>query len=133
MPMAEMKITFPGGKRVDAEVGPHVVHTDQRKEEGGDGSAPEPFALFLASLGTCAGIYVANFCESRGIPTAGISLTQHSHWDKEQRRVTRVRIEVHLPPEFPEKYKDAVLRAADHCTVKRNILAPPEFEVVATT
>ena len=60
-------ITFPGGKRVDAQVGPYLIQTDQPKDEGGDGTAPEPFMLFLASIGTCAGIYVLGFCQSRGI------------------------------------------------------------------
>ena len=129
--MADFTITFPGGKRVDAQVGKHLIRTDQPKEEGGDDTAPEPFKLFLASIGTCAGIYVLGFCQSRGIPADGIYLTQSNHWDKEARRVTQIRIEVHLPPEFPEKYKEAVLRAAEHCTVKRNILAPPEFQVEA--
>ena len=131
--MADFTITFPGGKRVDAQVGPYLIRTDQPKEEGGDGSAPEPFKLFLASVGTCAGIYVLGFCQSRGLSTEGIYLTQTNHWDKEARRVTQVRIEVHLPPDFPEKYKDAVLRSADLCTVKRNILAPPEFQIEAVT
>jgi ribosomal protein S12 methylthiotransferase accessory factor len=131
--MADFTITFPGGKRVDAQVGPYLVQTDQPKEEGGDGAAPEPFKLFLASIGTCAGIYVLGFCQSRGIPADGISITQSNHWDKEQRRVTEVSLRVHLPATFPEKYKDAVLRAADLCTVKRNILAPPEFKIEAVT
>jgi ribosomal protein S12 methylthiotransferase accessory factor len=131
--MADFTITFPGGKRVDAQVGPYLIQTDQPKEEGGGGTAPEPFKLFLASIGTCAGIYVLGFCESRGIPTEGISITQSNHWDKEQRRVTHVGLRVHLPPSFPEKYKEAVLRAAEHCTVKRNIAAPPEFTIEAVT
>jgi len=52
----ELVISFPGGKRVDAQVGDFTLRTDQPKDHGGDGSAPEPFALFLASIGTCAGI-----------------------------------------------------------------------------
>jgi hypothetical protein len=48
----EMEITFPGGARVDASFGPYVVQTDQPSAGGGEGSAPTPFAVFLASLGT---------------------------------------------------------------------------------
>ena len=51
----EMVISFPGGKRVDAEFGGMVIQTDQPPQGGGEGSAPTPFALFLASMGTCAG------------------------------------------------------------------------------
>ena len=65
----EMEITFPGGARVDANFGGMTVKTDQPVQGGGQGSAPTPFATFLASIGTCAGIYVLGFCQQRGIPT----------------------------------------------------------------
>jgi len=75
----EMEITFPGGARVDATFGPYIVRTDQPPQAGGEGSAPTPFATFLASLATCAGIYVLEFCRQRGLPTAGIRLIQRTH------------------------------------------------------
>ena len=52
------KITFPGNKKVDAEFNGFTIKTDQPVNQGGVGSAPTPFETFLASLGTCAGIYV---------------------------------------------------------------------------
>ena len=63
----EMVIDFPGGARVDAHFGPFTVMTDQPSKAGGEDSAPTPFALFLASLGTCAGIYVLGFCRQRNL------------------------------------------------------------------
>ena len=129
--MHEMKITFPAGKRVNAELGPFTIQTDQSKEEGGEGSAPQPFMLFLASLGTCAGIYVLGFCQSRGLSAEGIYLTQSNQWDTATKRVSQVEIQIHVPLDFPEKYREALVRSAEHCTVKRNILAPPEFLISA--
>ena len=73
----EMIIDFPGGARVDAHFGPYTVMTDQ-PSMGMPGSAPTPFAVFLASLGTCAGIYVLGFCKQRGLPTEGIRIVQRS-------------------------------------------------------
>ena len=70
----EMIIDFPGGARVDAHFGQYTVNTDQPPQGGGDGSAPTPFALFLSSMGTCAGIYVLGFCRQRGLSTDGIRL-----------------------------------------------------------
>ncbi len=125
----DITITFPGGKRVDATFGGHVVRTDQPPAAGGEGSAPEPFLHFLASIGTCAGIYVVGFCQARGIPTEGIQLVQHNEWDPATHRLARVRIEVVVPPEFPAKYVEAVSRAASQCAVKKAILDPPEFHV----
>ena len=71
----EMLINFPGGKRVTSTYKGFTVKTDQPQSEGGDGSAPEPYDLFLSSMGTCAGVYIVYFCERRDIPTDGISMT----------------------------------------------------------
>jgi ribosomal protein S12 methylthiotransferase accessory factor len=127
----EIKIRFPGGKRVNAEFGDRVVETDQSPLHGGDGSAPEPFELFLASLATCAGVYVLGFCQARGIPTEGIEITQHHDFDRESHRLTKVRVDISVPATFPEKYVPALERVAAKCTVKRVIQDAPEFEITA--
>ena len=129
----DIRITFPGGKRVDATLGSHVVKTDQAEERGGNGSAPEPFDLFLASLATCAGAYVLSFCDARGLPSTGVELVQHQHFDEATHRLERVELEVLLPADFPEKYRAAVLRAAEGCKVKKALAAPPEVVVTGRT
>ena len=127
-----MEIQFPGGLVVSAELKGFTVRTDQSPAHGGTGSAPEPFDLFLTSLGTCAGLFALRFCQERGIDTAGLSLSLSTEPDTERKRLKTVRIEVRLPARFPEKYHAAILRAVDQCTVKRHIVEPPLFEVTAT-
>lgn len=127
----DIQVTFPGGKRVDAAFGAHRVQTDQPVAGGGEDAAPAPFDLFLASLATCAGIYVLGFCQARGIPTEGITLVQRSTNDPETKRLALVELEVGLPPGFPEKYRTAVLKAAEGCRVKKTLLDPPEVRVVS--
>ena len=129
----EYKITFPGGKKVDAttEDG-FVIHTDQAAKYGGDNSAPTPFAHFLASIGTCAGIFVLSFCQERKIPTEGLEIIErieyaqtpdgHSYMDK-------IALDIKVPAGFPEKYLGAIIKVADQCAVKRAIANPPKFEV----
>jgi len=126
---SEMVVTLPGGKRVDTRIGSHVVRTDQPVANGGEDTAPSPFDLFLAAVGTCAGIYVAGFCQKRGLPTDGIRLLQRSHFDPETGVLTRVEIDVEVPPSFPEKYHEALVRVADQCAVKKAIQAQPVFAV----
>ena len=125
----EINVTFPGGKRVDASFNGFVVKTDQAKENGGDGSAPEPFSYFLASMGTCAGIFVLGFCQARKIPTEGIKVTETVEWDAAAHRLSKVKIDIQVPPSFPEKYREPVRRAAETCSVKKAIFDPPEFVV----
>ncbi len=127
----EMLVTFPGGGRVDAELGPHVIRTDQPPSGGGEGSAPTPFSLFLASIGTCAGIYVLGFCRQRGLPAEGIQIVQRMQPDPRTGLIGRVELDIQVPPEFPEKYYDALVRAASQCAVKKHLEEPPRFEVRA--
>jgi putative redox protein len=130
---SEMIVTFGGGKKVNAEYNGFTIQTDQSPYGGGEGSAPEPFALFLASIGTCAGIFVLSFCQSRGIPTEGIRIVQ-SHFVKESGRgIGKIELAIELPADFPEKYKDAVINAANLCAVKKHIQDPPEIVVTTVT
>jgi ribosomal protein S12 methylthiotransferase accessory factor len=126
-----MKITFEGAKKIIAEHNGQRIVTDQPVRAGGEGSAPAPFDMFLASIGTCAGIYVKSFCDQRGIPTDGISLEQDMKFDSNTHLITNIDIRIILPASFPEKYKDAVINSANLCAVKRHLHNPPEMTVVA--
>ena len=127
----EMKVSFPGGVRVDAEYKGFVIKTDQPAYQGGEGSEPAPFDLFLASLATCAGYYVLAFCNKREIPTEKAGVVMRTNRNPETKMIEKISIEIQLPPEFPEKYKKAVIKAVDSCAVKIHILNPPAFEVEA--
>jgi len=125
----DMTIRFPGGARVDAEFNGLKVSTDQPRGGGGEGSAPTPFATFLASVGTCAGIYVLGFCKQRGLPTEGITLTQHNVWDPETQSLTGIDLDIHVPAGFPDKYHEALVRSASQCAVKKLLEHPPAINV----
>jgi ribosomal protein S12 methylthiotransferase accessory factor len=127
-----LKVTFPGGVAVNAEYKGQIIHTDQPREYGGGGTAPAPFDLFLASIGTCAGFYALRFCQERSLPTAGLGLEMSTELDPETRKISTVRLDLRLPDGFPEKYRGAILRAVDQCAVKRHIAEPPRFEINMT-
>jgi len=125
----EMTIDFPGGARVDAHFGNFTVMTDQPPSGGGEGSAPTPFAMFLSSLGTCAGIYVLGFCRQRGLPSEGIRIIQRMETNPITGMTNKVELEIQVPPTFPEKYRAALIHSAELCAVKKHIENPPEFEI----
>jgi putative redox protein len=129
--MSTMTVRFPGGKRVDAEYGGFTIPTDQSVEGGGEGVAPQPFDLFLASIATCAGIYVKGYCDRRGIATDGMRIEMQIENEPDSRRIARLALDIHLPPGFPEKHRDAVVRSADLCSVKKHMLQPPAFAIRA--
>ena len=122
----EMIIDFPGGARVDAHFRDHNLPTDQPNT--GD-SAPMPFELFLASIGTCAGIYVLGFCKQRDLPTEGIRIIQHNHPDPLTGLMSKIDLEIQVPPTFPKQYHSALIRSAELCKVKKSLETPPQFEI----
>ena len=117
----DFKVVFPGGKRVDAEIDGFTTPTHQGIRGGGEGSAPEPFTLFLASMGTCAGIYVLAFCQKRGIDTEGISLSVSPIVDPEKRLIGTIKINIIVPDDFPIKYHSPLIRSAEQCAVAKHI------------
>lgn len=125
-----IKVHFAGGQKIDCTLkSGHVVRSDQPEKAGGENTAPAPYELFLASLATCAGYFVNEFLSSRGIPADGVSLRMEYERDPETHLAVKVRYQLDLPAEFPAKYKGAIVRAMDQCTVKRQLAHPPEFSI----
>jgi ribosomal protein S12 methylthiotransferase accessory factor len=128
-----MEITFDGGKIITAHINGHTIRTDQPTKAGGQNSAAAPFELYLASIGTCAGIYIKSFCDNRNIPAEGIRIIQKVENDRESGLPVNVRLDILLPEDFPEKYKASLINVANLCKVKKSIANPPVFEITTST
>jgi ribosomal protein S12 methylthiotransferase accessory factor len=124
----EIRIDFPGGSRVDAHFGNFTVPTDQPPTA----TAPTPFELFLSSIATCAGIYVLGFCQQRGLPTEGIQIVQRTHVTPLTGMIEVIDLDILVPPSFPEKYRDSLIRSAELCKVKKHLENPPRFNVTTS-
>lgn len=126
----ELEIYFEENKKVNARLNGSVIRTDQSKKGGGDESAPEPFSLFLASIGTCAGIYVKSFCDKRGLDSSKVRIVQRHKFNPETRLIDHIELEAILPDDFPSKYRNAIINAMDLCTVKRHLKQPPKITAI---
>jgi len=124
----EMLIDFPSGSRVDAHFGGFTVNTDQPPAS----SAPSPFEVFLASIGTCAGIYVLGFCQQRGLPTTEIRIVERVIHSQLTHMVEKIDLEIQVPATFPEKYRESLIRSAELCAVKKHLENPPRFDTSTT-
>jgi ribosomal protein S12 methylthiotransferase accessory factor len=127
--ISTIAVEFTGGKRINARVGDFLIETDQPTKYGGEAAVPAPFELFLASLATCAGIYAWNFCEMRKIPADGLALDMVCIDDPQKKMIGEIRFRLTLPAEFPEKYRQGIIRAMEQCAVKRHIQLAPDFSV----
>ncbi len=123
----EILIDFPAGSKVEAHFGSFSVLTDQPP----DSSAPTPFDLFLASIGTCAGLYCLRFCRQRDLPVDGLQVIEHVVRNPMSGMVERIDLDVRLPKGFPDKYREAVIHSAQACAVKKHLEHPPALEITA--
>lgn len=128
-----MQIFLGENQRVEAHYKGFVIQSDQPAAAGGNNSAPSPFDLFLASIGNCAGYYVKAFCQQRDLPTEGISLVQKMHRNPETRMISAIEIDILLPADFPERFKEPMIKAANACAVKKHIAMAPDFIVNTKT
>jgi len=116
-----IEIYFDGPKKVNARFEGFTVETDQPVRAGGEGSAPTPFALFLSSLATCAGIYIKGFCDQRSLPSGDIRLTLDYIVEPVTKNIGKFIIKIFVPADFPEKYDTALIQSASLCAVKRHL------------
>ena len=119
--MTPFEIVFSGNKKVDVNFENFTVKTDQAVKNDGDGSAPEPFALFFASIGACAGIYAKRFCDTREIDTTGMKLELVPTIKQGLPHIEKIELTLHVNQAFPEKYIKAVIKAMNACTVKKQL------------
>lgn len=127
-----MEITFEGGKVITAHTRGHAIKTDQPLDNGGGNTAPTPFDLYMASIGTCAGVYVKSFCDNRNIPTDKIRIIQKTVFNKETDLPESITLDIQLPSDFPERYKESVINVAELCKVKKSIVNPPVFKIITS-
>jgi putative redox protein len=128
----DMEVYFPGNKKVFARYKGFEIETDQPEKDGGDNTAPSPFDLFMISIGTCAGFYVLRFLQERGLSTGGAGVVMSQERDPETKLVSKVSLDIKLPADFPDKYREAVIRAVETCAVRRHLDNPPTFETYTT-
>ena len=126
--MEDIKVSFPGGKRVDAEYKGFLIKTDQPVYAGGEGTAPQPFDLFLGSIAACVGYYVLAFCQNRDIRLGQASVLMRMFKNTQKKMIDKIRFEIQLPSEFPDKYTKAIIKSVDMCAVKNHMVDAPMFE-----
>ena len=119
--MSGFKVSFPGNKKIDVEFKNFKVNTDQSIKNGGDESAPDPFSIFIASLGACAGFYANTFCDIRKLSTEHMELFVKVGLKKKQKLMDQVDIILNVDEDFPKKYVDPIIKAMNSCAVKNQL------------
>ena len=127
--MKPITVTWDGGVQFTADIRGHKVHVDQPVKAGGQDSAPMPLELMSASLGTCVAFFVQQFLVTRGLDATGLAVDVQSLGAANPHRIGRFEVNVKIPSGMPEKYREAVKRAAEGCTVHHTLTHAPEIDV----
>jgi uncharacterized OsmC-like protein len=130
----ELTVDYVGGVAFKTRVRGHEVVCDQPTENGGQDAGMSPPEFLLASLGTCAGFYAAQYLKTRNLPAEGLSIkvTAEKANDKPA-RLGSFRIEVTGPGLVDERHREGVLRAVKSCLIHNTLLHPPVVEISLET
>jgi putative redox protein len=88
-----------------------------------------PPELLLASLGSCAAYYAAEYLRKRGLATEGTRVTVHAEKVKNPARVDNICIDVELPLDCSDQDRAGVDRAVHNCLIHNTLLHPPTIEI----
>jgi putative redox protein len=123
----EIRIQHLGDVKFAATTRGHSVVCDQPASNGGADSGMTPPEFLLASLGTCAGFYAAQYLKNHGLSQAGLEVAVEADKAAAPARLGRFRIGVFVPGLAPE-HEAGILRAVNACLIKNTLAHPPEIE-----
>jgi len=124
-----LRVTLRGGYRFDITSRGHTVITDQPTEDGGRDAGMTPVELFVASLGTSLGYFVAPYTARHHIAADGLAIEVGWDYAEQPHRVGQLRVRLILPTDLTEEQQQALLKVAQGCTVHRSLTIPPNVEI----
>jgi uncharacterized OsmC-like protein len=131
--MIEVNVEHLGAVKFEVKARKHTIACDQPPENGGLDEAMTPPELLLASLGTCAGYYAAEYLKKFNLPAEGLRVRVTADKEKGPARLDNFRIEVELAAELSDQHRAGVERAVHHCLIHNTLLTPPKIALEIKT
>jgi uncharacterized OsmC-like protein len=125
----ETKITYLDGVRFQIEARGHEIVSDQPPENGGTDRGMTPPELLLASLGSCAAYYAAEYLRARNLPSAGLTASVTAEKGQKPARIANLRINLSIRELNDQRHRDGILRAVKNCLVHNTLLHAPAIEI----
>ena len=128
----ELTVKYLGNVKFEANARGHRVICDQPADNGGADEGMTPPEFLLASLGTCAAFYAAQYLKARNLPAEGLQVVVSAEKLKQPARVGQFRLEV-LIPDLDPRHEEGVLRAVKACLIHNTLLHAPSIEASVRT
>ena len=124
----EVVIEHLGSVQFEIKARGHVIVSDQPRESGGFDEGMTPPELLLASLGSCAAYYAADYLRRNKLAAEGTRVRIVAEKEKNPARVDNFRIEIDLPVDLTESHQRGVEDAVHRCLIHNTLLHPPKIE-----
>jgi len=117
----EVVVRYENGTRFSATCDGYTVTTGKGDDGDTRRDGMTPSELFIASLGTCIGLYVASYCRHHGIPCQGMTVELSRETARAPSRTTKVTAVIKLGAALSPQDAEAILHVARHCHVHESI------------
>ncbi len=121
----EVTVEHLGAMQFEIKARQHAVLSDQPPENGGHDEVMTPPELLLASLGSCAGFYAAQYLRKHKLATEGTRVRVTAEKLKDPARVDKFHIQIEAPAALGEQHRAGVENAVHHCLIHNTLLHPP--------
>jgi putative redox protein len=125
----EVKVIQAEGVRFKVEAREHSLICDQPQDNGGTDQGMTPPELMLASLGTCAAFYAAQFLKARNLADGGVEVRVTAEKLKHPARLGNFQVDVSCPVPLTPEQEQGMMNAVHHCLIHNTLLTPPQIDI----
>jgi len=125
----EVTVEHLGAVQFEIRARQHTIPCDQPPENGGHDEGMTPPELFLASLGSCAAFYAAEYLRRHKLATEGTRVNITAEKKKDPARLDDCVIAVETPVELSEQHRKGVEAAVHRCLIHNTLLHPPKIAI----
>jgi putative redox protein len=128
----EVLVEHLGAVQFEIKARQHKIVCDQPPENGGFDEGMTPPELLLASLGSCAGFYAAQYLKKHKLTSEGTRVRVTADKFKDPARMDDFRVEVEVPMACSDEHRNGIREAVSHCLIHNTLLHPPKITLKVT-
>jgi len=125
----EVKVCQIEGVKFDIQARSHRIACDQPAENGGTDCGMTPPEFLLASLGSCAAFYAAEYLRTRNLAKNGLEVSVTAEKLLKPARLGNFHVLVTSPVALTVEQNEGMMRSVHHCLVHNTLLSLPEIDI----